>query len=280
MRPATVAFLLPLALALGCGEVRTLDTEFTPSLTTFVREVQPALDAQGCGRGPDEEHGIAGCHTPEQGGLRLVHKPDSEAVLLNYRNSVPFVNLDDPAASPLLLAPLNGPLPPEERDGESLDRSQRVDHPDYAGRFASVDGCCYCRILAWICQDDPRPECVACRDRLPCNDCQAVTQCQPGGSGTVEEQEAFEAVVGTLNSKCGSCHGFAAPPLAARADILALVGPDGTGSAYLTPCQGGGSFLGYVDGNNNDPMHSSALNADERGALHVWVEELGAPVAP
>ncbi|MDY0059299.1 MAG: hypothetical protein RBU45_05775 [Myxococcota bacterium] len=335
-KPATPLLLLLLGLGLvACGEVKTLDNEFKPSLSLFSERVQPVLDAQTCGRGPDEERGTAGCHTPEQGGLRLFHRPTPEQVVLNYREAVALIRVDDPAASPLLLAPLNGPLPkgaaapttpdagsgPEDLGVADLGATDLgagdagaeivdaagpgdagvadggsgagdaggggeprgagvVDHPEYAGRFTSPDDCCYCAILLWICS--ARPEnatleaCQRCQALQGCDTCQPVVECTAGGAPEQSTQNAtvFTEVTDILVSRCGSCHGL--PPALQKADdVRAVVA--GTAKPYLTPCAGGGLFLRYVDGNANDGLHSGALDAEQRGKLHVWIEELGAP---
>lgn len=286
---APVAFLLSV-LGLACGQVDSFDSEFHPSLQRFREEVQPAFDAQGCGRGPDEERGIAGCHTPRQGGLRLVHQPGADEVILNYRDVMPLVNLSDPAASLLLKAPLLGPLhnPPPPGDaggatppadpadaGVPEETAGRVDHPDYAGRFTTEQDCCYCKVLLWICEGRDTPECVACRRVVPCDDCRPAIQCVAGGAPERpgDNQAAFKEVTEILLARCGGCHPALAPPALASADDIRALGA----SDYLTPCESGGGLLRYADGNNNDPYHGTALGDDERGRLHVWVEELGAP---
>jgi len=265
--------------AAGCGEVTTLDTSFTPSLGRFVGRVQPVLDAQTCGRKADEAKGLAGCHDPEQGGLELRHRPDEEQMILNYRAAVSFVDLHDPSRSPFLLAPLNGPLPPDGARGGSPG-TLVVDHPDYAGRFTSTDDCCYCTILLWICGDDAEnPGCAACQPRDGCGDCQPVTECQPGGAPQRRDEDAavFQRVVDALVAGCGGCHASPdrppPPGLKDEAQVRAMV----DSGKYLTPCAAGGKLLRYVDGNNNDRLHSNLLDAEQRDNLHVWVEELGAP---
>ncbi len=269
-----------LALGVGCGEVTRLDTTFNPPLKKFEEQVQPALDAQGCGRGPDEEHGLPGCHTPKQGGLSLTHRPDEQQVVINYRNAVPFIDLAHPADSLLLLAPLNGPLPP---GGD--ERTVQVDHPEYAGRFTSATDCCYCKILDWICAPDSTDEaCEACRDVLPCDDCKPAVECRPGGAPeeAAEGAALFQRVADAVTSHCGGCHSGSVPPtLATPEDLAALVtATSGSGEPYLTPCEAGGVFLRYVDGNNNDPVHAAAgLDAAQRGDIHLWIEEKGAPTS-
>jgi len=292
------AALLVLA-CVGCGQMDSMSSEFRPSLERFRTEVQPALDAQGCGRGPDEERGIAGCHTPRQGGLQLKHQPGEQEVILNYRDVMPFVDLASPAESLLLRAPLLGPLhnpPPPSADarvaadagagagpadaGVAPEGVHRVDHPDYAGRFTTEGDCCYCKVLLWICEDRDTAECEACRRVVPCDDCRPAISCVPGGSPERpgDNQAAFAEVSEVLQARCGGCHPALAPPaLASDDDVRALAGVDGAGSEYLTPCESGGGLLRYVDGNNNDAYHGTALGDDERGRVHLWVEELGAP---
>ena len=293
------ALLVASSLLLACGEVRTLDTEFRPSLSRFIREVQPALDAQGCGRGPDEERDLAGCHTPKQGGLELAHKPGEEQVILNYRNVVPFIDLKEPSASSLLQSPLNGPLPagaqdepdggpaqeeaePEEKADSGVaehgprrgSTTHELDHPEYAGRFTSTLDCCYCTILVWICGDLQTEECQACREHVPCDTCQPAIQCVAGGSGSAGDAATFAEVTDILSRYCGGCHAGLPPRLKTEEDLRALAAGEG---GFLDPCQSGGLLLRYVDGNNNDRMHSGLMDAGERGQVHLWVEELGAP---
>lgn len=276
--PILLPTLLLLATGSGCGEVRTLETRFTPSLQAFTEQVQPVLDAQTCGRGPDEARGVAGCHTPKQGGLQLFHKPRSEdQVVANYRAAVAFIDLHDPTRSELLLAPLNGPLPPGAGDEGKGGGMLQVDHPDYAGRFTSTDDCCYCTILLWICGDtEGNPGCDACRAREGCTDCQPLIECVAGGAPEkgAENAEVFRQVVDAVIAGCGGCHSGAVPPTLNTAAAIQELARD---PDHVKPCEAKGKFLTYLDGNNNDPFHANTVDAEQRGRAHVWVEELGAP---
>jgi mono/diheme cytochrome c family protein len=150
-----------------------------------------------------------------------------------------------------------------------------VDHPDYAGRFTTSDDCCYCSILLWICSGGPGtdPACAACEKYKGCDSCKPIIECAVGGAPekAADNAAAFAEVTEIIAKGCGMCHGRP-PALNTAEDMRTLV----TGGEYLEPCATGGKLLRYIDGNNNDGLHGT-LDAAQRGKIHVWVEELGAP---
>lgn len=141
LAPVAVSALL-LGTTTGCGEIETLALSERPSRADFDEVVHPLLIEMGCSRN-------GRCHTIVSGELRLdpVRTPatlDQDFLLVQG-----FIDLDEPAASPLLTTVLQG-----------TDSTHR---PPFC--FRSTQDCAYRKVLAWIAwsgPDDPRPQDIDC----------------------------------------------------------------------------------------------------------------------
>jgi hypothetical protein len=83
-----------LSLSLGCGEVEELKTQERYPIASFEIEVAPVLTSMGCGT----------CHAQPQGGFKWDASGTPEALSDNLLYTQRFMNRDEPAQSPLLLA--------------------------------------------------------------------------------------------------------------------------------------------------------------------------------
>jgi hypothetical protein len=82
------------SLSLGCGEIEELKTQERYPMETFEAEISPMLTSMGCGT----------CHAQPQGGFKWDASGTPEALNDNLLYTQRFMNRDEPAQSPLLLA--------------------------------------------------------------------------------------------------------------------------------------------------------------------------------